>query len=76
MSWFERGLEMCVFPKSRKKEIGLEVLKGMSRLGAEISDKSYSMPELGLSLSFLKIMPLINWLIQQVFIECLWRVKS
>ena len=51
---------MCVFPKGRKKGIGLEVLKGMSRLGAEINDKSYSMPELGLSLSFLKIMPLIN----------------
>ena len=66
---------MRVFPKGRKKEIGLQVLKDMSRLGAEISDKSYSMSELGLSLYFLKIRPLINWLIQQIFIECLWHVK-
>ena len=51
---------MRVFPKGRKKEIGLQVLKDMSRLGAEISDKSYSMSELGLSLYFLKIRPLIN----------------
>ena len=51
---------MRVFPKGRKKEIGLQVLKDMSRLGAEIIDKSYSMSELGLSLYFLKIRPLIN----------------
>ena len=56
-----KGLrDVCVFPKGRKKEIGLQVLKDMSRLGAEISDKSYSMSELGLSLYFLKIRPLIN----------------